>query len=84
MKKRVKADYEQLTHQVKDLILPTILAALTDIEDIIEETELASCVIRQLSGAQREASKACKSLNLALVSCQMELESTTNNLNHQK
>ncbi len=74
MNRRNKADYQQLTHQIGSQILPTVEAALVDIEDIVQDVELSASVIRQLSGAQREASKACKSLNLAIVACQLEIE----------
>ncbi len=73
MIKRQKADYEEISRQLGSLVSPTIEAALYEVDDIIDATELSVGVLRNLSGATRELGKSLKSINLAIVACQQEL-----------
>ena len=69
---RRKADYSAITTQLSQRILPTTEAALDDLSDLIEDTELNAATCRNLIGAQKELGRACASLNAAIAVTQME------------
>ena len=69
---RRKADYSAITEQLSKRILPTTEAALDDLSDLIEDTELNAATCRNLIGAQKELGRACASLNAAIAVTQME------------
>ena len=72
MPKRTPADYPAITEQLSKRILPTTEAALDDLSDLIEDTELNAATCRNLIGAQKELGRACASLNAAIAVTQME------------
>ena len=72
MPKRTPADYPAITEQLSKRILPTTEAALDDLSDLIEATELNAATCRNLIGAQKELGRACASLNAAIAVTQME------------
>ena len=69
------ADYPEVIRQLSSYVMPTVMAAQEEIDNLIADTELSSGVLRNLSGASRELSKSLKSLNLAVSACQMEVQS---------
>ena len=72
MPRRTPADYPAITTQLSQQILPTTEAALDDLNDLIEDTELNAATCRNLIGAQKELGRACASLNAAIAVTQME------------
>ena len=72
MPRRTPADYPAITTQLSQRILPTTEAALDDLSDLIEDTELNAATCRNLIGAQKELGRACASLNAAIAVTQME------------
>ena len=69
---RARADYPEVIRQLSSYVTPTVDAALQEIDILIQETELSSSALRNLNGCSRELGKALKSINLAIVACQME------------
>ena len=72
MPRRTPADYPAITQQLSQRILPTTEAALDDLSDLIQDTELNAATCRNLIGAQKELGRACASLNAAIAVTQME------------
>ncbi len=74
--KRHPANYRELSIQLSQKILPTAEAALSDLEDILQNTELNAANARNLIAAQRELSKACKLINIAIAiaACRLEVD----------
>ena len=62
MARRKPADYLAMTNQLSQRILPTTEAALDDLSNLIEDTELNAGTCRNLIGAQKELGRACASL----------------------
>ena len=75
MARRKPADYPAITNQLSQRILPTTEAALDDLSDLIEDTELNAATCRNLIGAQKELGRACASLNAAIAVTQLESKS---------
>jgi uncharacterized membrane-anchored protein len=55
MARRTPADYPAITQQLSQRILPTTEAALDDLSDLIEDTELNAATCRNLIGAQKNS-----------------------------